>query len=407
MSKGNLLLAQSGGATAVINASAAGVIKQAIDSKAFDRVLCAHFGMNGILKEDFYDVSDITNSQLELLAKTPASAFGSCRYKLPNISENSDIYQNIANILKKYNITCLAYNGGNDSMDTCHKIAEYFAQIGFDCKVVGVPKTVDNDLACTHYCPGYGSASKYIATTIEEIALDTAVYEKGRVTVCEIMGRDTGWLTAACSLASKAGHGPDLIYLPERAFDIDDFLSKSEQVYRQKGRCLVAVSEGIKSGKGYVGADERTDSFDHVQLGGVASKLCNLVSLQLGINTRAIELSLLQRAAAHMLSLRDQQDAMLCGKHAVKLALDGKTGVMASIDIVDGKTVCREVSLDKVANAVKYVPVEYISQDGAHITDKFDEYILPLVNGEVRLEYEFGIPKYFDSTKLKKLSNRR
>lgn len=404
MNKGNLLLAQSGGATAVINASAVGVIRQAIKSKAFDKVLCAHFGINGILKEDFYDVSDISEIQLDLLARTPASAFGSCRYKLPSLCDNAEIYANIANTLQKYNVTCLAYNGGNDSMDTCNKIADYFNQINFPCRVVGVPKTVDNDLDYTHYCPGYGSASKYIATTMEEIALDTAVYEKGRITICEIMGRDTGWLTAACSIANKAGHGPDLIYLPEREFNIDDFLTKSEQVYRQKGRCLVAVSEGVKNANGYVGADERTDSFDHVQLGGVANKLCNLVSLKLGINTRAIDLSLPQRAAAHMLSLRDQQDAIACGKHAVRLALEGNSGVMATIDIVDGKTVCRSVPLHKVANAVKYVPQKYISSDGAHISPLFDDYILPIVQGEVELDYEFGIPKYFDNATLKKLS---
>lgn len=404
MIKGNLLLAQSGGATAVINASAVGVIRQAIQSKAFDKVLCAHFGINGVLKEDFYDVSTLTEAQLDLLARTPASAFGSCRYKLPDVRDNANIYARIANVLEKYNVTCLAYNGGNDSMDTCNKIADYFAQINFPCKVVGVPKTVDNDLDYTHYCPGYGSASKYIATTIEEIALDTAVYEKGRVTICEIMGRDTGWLTAACSVAIKAGHGPDLIYLPELDFDIDGFLTKCEQVYRKKGHCLVAVSEGVKNANGYVGADERTDSFDHVQLGGVASKLCNLVSLKLGINTRFIDLSLPQRAAAHMLSLRDQQDAIACGKHAVKLALAGKSGVMATINIVDGKTVCSDVELHKVANAVKYVPQKYISQDGAHITTEFYDYVLPIVNGEVELEYKYGIPKYFDNSTLKKLT---
>lgn len=407
MNKGNLLLAQSGGATAVINASAVGVIRQAIASKAFNKVLCAHFGINGILKEDFYDVSDISEAELDILARTPASAFGSCRYKLPSIRDNTEVYANIASILEKYNVTCLTYIGGNDSMDTCNKISDYFTQINFPCKVVGVPKTVDNDLDYTHYCPGYGSASKYIATTMEEIALDTSVYEKGRITICEIMGRDTGWLTAACSVANKTGNGPDLIYLPEREFDIDDFLKKSEQIYRKKGHCLVAVSEGVKNGNDYVGADERTDSFNHVQLGGVASKLCNLVSLKLGINTRAIDLSLPQRAAAHILSLRDQQDAILCGKHAVKLALEGKSGVMAAIDIESGKTVCRDVALRKVANAVKYVPQKYISQDGAHITPLFDEYILPLIDGQVQLEYEYGIPRYFDNSKLKKLSVKR
>lgn len=403
MNKGNLLLAQSGGATAVINASAVGVIRQAIESKAFDKVLCAHFGITGILKEDFFDVSDITEDQLNLLAKTPSSAFGSCRYKLPNVSENGEIYSNVAKILEKYNVSCLAYNGGNDSMDTCSKIADYLKNIDHSCKIVGVPKTVDNDLEFTHYCPGYGSASKYIATTIEEIALDTAVYEKGRITICEIMGRDTGWLTAACSVAAKVGRGPDLIYLPEREFDIDDFLTKSEQVYRKKGHCLVAVSEGVRNSNGYVGADERTDSFEHVQLGGVANKLCNLVSLKLGINTRSIDLSLPQRAAAHILSLRDQQDALLCGKHAVRLALEGKSGVMSAINFADGTTVCSEIALCKVANTVKHVPKEYISKDGAHISPEFDEYILPIIKGEVELEYEYGIPRYFDNSKLKKL----
>lgn len=402
MKKGNLLLAQSGGTTAVINASAVGVIRQAIQSKAFDKVLCAHFGMNGILKEDFFDVSSLTDSQLDLLAKTPASAFGSCRYKLPNPCDNAEIYSNILEILQRHNIVCLAYNGGNDSMDTCNKIAEYLAKTHYPCNVIGVPKTVDNDLVGTHYCPGYGSASKYIATTIEEIALDTAVYEKGRITVCEIMGRDTGWLTAACSVACKAERGPDLIFLPEREFDVDKFLTQSEQVYRKKGHCLVAVAEGVKNANGYIGADEKLDSFNHVQLGGAANKLCSLVSLKLGISTRAIDLSLPQRAAAHILSLRDQQDAMLCGKHAVELALRDKSGVMAAITFADGKTVCNDIPLRQAANSVKSVPSEYISRDGAHILPEFCDYVLPLVEGEVQLEYEYGIPRYFDNTKLKK-----
>lgn len=404
MKKGNLLLAQSGGATAVINASAAGVIQQAIESKGFDKVICAHFGMNGILKEDFFDVSDLTCDTLELLARTPASAFGSCRYKLPNYEQDPEIYGRITQIFDKYNITCLAYNGGNDSMDTCAKLAEYFKSVNFPCKVVGVPKTVDNDLVHTHYCPGYGSASKYIATTLEEIALDTAVYEKGRITVCEIMGRDTGWLTAACSVATLCGKGPDLIYLPERPFDEDDFLSAAEQVYRAKGHCLVAVSEGVRNEYGYVGAnDVMLDSFDHVQLGGVAAKLSNLVSKQLNISTRAIDLSLPQRAAAHILSLRNQQDAIKCGRHAVKTALEGLSGVMTSITMKDETTVCESVELSTVANAVKTVPLDFITQDGAHISDAFLKYVLPLVQGEVQLEYRHGIPRYFDSSRLKRL----
>lgn len=402
MKQGNLLLAQSGGATAVINASAAGVIRQAIESKSFDKITCAHFGMNGILKEDFFDVSDLTANDLDLLAKTPASAFGSCRYKLPNFEQDSEIYKNIASVFERHNITCLTYNGGNDSMDTCAKLAAYFEKINFPCKVIGVPKTVDNDLVNTHYCPGYGSASKYIATTLEEIALDTAVYEKGRITVCEIMGRDTGWLTAACSVATLCGKGPDLIYLPEKTFDEDSFLQDAERVYRQKGHCLVAVSEGVRNEYGYVGANDILDSFDHVQLGGVAPKLSNMVSKRLNISTRAIDLSLPQRAAAHILSLRDQQDAILCGKYAVQLALDGLSGVMASLSVKDGMTVCESVDLATVANAVRLVPKNYISEDGAHITQDFLHYVLPLIDGEVQLEYKHGIPHYFDSSKLKR-----
>ncbi len=403
MKKGNIMLAQSGGATAVINASAAGVISEAIASKSFNKILCAHFGMNGILKEDFFDVSDLSSESLELLEKTPASAFGSCRYKLPKFEDDEDIYRTIAEIFDRHNVSCLLYNGGNDSMDTCNKLSKYFDKTGFPCKVIGVPKTVDNDLVKTLYCPGYGSASKYIATTIEELALDTSVYEVGRITVCEIMGRDTGWLTASCAVASLSGKGPDLIYLPENDFEIDAFLKDAETIYRKKGHCLVAVAEGIRTDKGYVGAKETIDSFNHVQLGGVANKLTNLISLQLGINTRAIDLNLPQRAAAHILSLRDQQDAFKCGKRAVQLALEGQSGIMVSIGEDNDNTVYGEVKLSEVANAVKSVPKDYVSNDGAHISEKFFDYILPLIKGEVQLQYKYGIPHYFDSSKLKKL----
>lgn len=400
---GNLLLAQSGGATAVINASASGVIGQALQSKAFDKVLCAHFGMNGILKEDFFDVSNLSQNDLSLLSRTPASAFGSCRYKLPQIEADPDTYRKIAEIFERNNITCLVYNGGNDSMDTCDKIAKYFKQISFPCKVVGVPKTVDNDLVGTHYCPGYGSATKYIATTIQELALDTAVYEKGRITVCEIMGRDTGWLTAGCAIANLSGHGADLTYLPECEFDTDKFLASASEIYRKQGHCLIAVSEGIKDKNGYVGADSTLDSFSHVQLGGVSRKLSKLISKELSIRTRGIDLGLPQRAAAHILSLRDQQDAILCGQHAVKMALDGMTGFMSALTIQDNLSTCKTVPLSDVANAVKYVPKEFISADGAHIAAAFYDYVLPLVEGEVKLDYKYGIPHYFNSKTLKKL----
>ncbi len=395
MKKGNLLFAQSGGPTAVINASAAGVITAAQKSGNFNRILCAHYGMDGILKEDFYDVTDMSQTQLDLLAKTPASAFGSCRFKLPAMKD-SDIYEKIKRIFEKYDIACFAYNGGNDSMDTCNKVANYFMSVNFRCNVVGVPKTVDNDLVGTHHCPGYGSAAKFVATSMTEIALDTAVYEKGRVTICEIMGRDAGWLTAAAVVAK-----PDLIYLPEVAFDTEKFFAEASDIYKRKGKCLVALSEGIRDKDGnYIGAQGATDSFNHTQLGGVAAYLANALTEKLGIKTRAIEFSLPTRAAGHIQSARDRNDAFLCGKYAVELALSGKTGVMATL--CEEPDRCECLDLNHVANEVKGVPAEYIIKDGSNISDKFLQYVLPLIEGEVQQRYEKGVPVYFCADVLKK-----
>lgn len=398
-----LLYAQSGGTTAVINASAAGVIEEALSSKAFDKVFCARYGMHGMLNEDFFDVTELTPTDLDLLANTPASAFGSCRYKLPDVKDDLAVYEKIASIFAKYGVTCFAYNGGNDSMDTCDKISKYFRQISFPCKVVGVPKTVDNDLAGTHYCPGYGSAVKYVATTMQEIALDTSIYEKGRITVCEIMGRDTGWLAAGSAVANLTGNGADLIYLPEKPFELNAFLQTAETVYRKKGYCLVAVSEGIRDENGYVGAISRRDSFNHVQLGGAANNLTRIVTERLGIVTRAIDLNLPQRAAGHIMSGRDQHDARQCGRYAVKMALEGITDAMAAIKLEDDNLFSFDsVCLNSVANVVKNVPDEYISDDGTNVSQKFIDYVLPLIQGEVPQKYKYGLPSYFDSSTLKK-----
>ena len=397
MQKGNLLFAQSGGPTAVINASAAGVIGKAIESNAFDKVLCAHYGMDGILSEDFYDVTNMTAEQLELLSKTPASAFGSCRFKLP--ASNAPVYAQLKTIFEKYNIRTFVYNGGNDSMDTCNKVANYFLSVNYDCRVIGVPKTIDNDLVGTHHCPGYGSAAKYIATAMKEIALDTAVYAKGRITVCEIMGRDAGWLTAASVIAQ-----PDLIYLPEKVFDTKKFFEQAVEVYNQKGKCLVALSEGIRDKKGnYIGAVGTKDSFNHTQLGGVAAYLADSITQKYGVKTRAIEFSLLARASGHIQSLADKKDAEACGRYAVELALAGKTGVMVSLSVENGKSVCGEMDLNHVANEVQTVPQEFITENGSNVSPKFLEYVLPLVDGEVHHDYQNGIPVYFDSATLKKL----
>ncbi len=398
MKKGNLLFAQSGGPTAVINASAAGVISEAKKS-GFTKVLCAQFGMDGILKENFFNVTDISDSQLELLAKTPASAFGSCRFKLPQESKDPTIYEKLTQTFKKYDISCFVYNGGNDSMDTCNKVANYFKKIDFPCAVIGVPKTIDNDLVGTHHCPGYGSAAKFVATTMTEIALDTAVYEKGRVTVCEIMGRDAGWLTASSILAK-----PDLIYLPEVTFDTASFFDKTAEIYARKGRCLVALSEGIRDKNGnYIGAVGTLDSFNHTQLGGVAAYLADCLTQKYKIKTRAIEFSLLARASGHIQSLADQQDAFRCGKHAVELALADKTGVMVTLEMQNGKSVCGSLDLNQIANEVKQMPKEYITENGSNVSEDFLHYLLPLIDGEVPHDYKNGVPVYFDTASLKKL----
>lgn len=396
MTKGTLLFAQSGGPTAVINASAAGVIAAA-QEHGFERILCAHYGMDGILKEDFFDVTDISAEQLDLLSKTPASAFGSCRFKLPEVEENENIYKTVQAIFEKYGVTCFVYNGGNDSMDTCNKVANYFRTINFDCNVIGVPKTIDNDLVGTHHCPGFGSAAKFVATSMAEIALDTDVYKKGRITVCEIMGRDAGWLTAASVIAK-----PDLIYLPEVPFDTEEFFNKAMEIYNKKGKCLVALSEGIRdAGKNYIGAMGTVDSFNHTQLGGVASYLADCLAQKCGAKTRAIEFSLLARCSGHIQSLADKTDAEKCGRYAVQLATEGHSGVM--VTLTEQRT-CQCLDLNGIANAVKSVPLEFITENGSNVSDEFLQYVLPLVDGEVERNYHNGIPVYFDSTTLKKFS---
>ncbi len=401
MTKGTLLFAQSGGPTAVFNSSAAGVIEEAQKQTAIERVLAARFGMDGILAENFFDATEMTPSQIETLARTPASAFGSCRFKLPACEKDESLYVKLKDIFTRHGVEIFIYNGGNDSMDTCRKIADYFAETDFPCRVVGVPKTVDNDLAETDHCPGYGSAAKYIATTIKEISLDTAVYSKGRITVCEIMGRDAGWLTAASSLSVPgAADSPDLIYIPELPFDKEKFFDDAISVYNKKKRCLVAVSEGIRDNKGrYVGAPSGSkDSFNHIQLGGVAAYLADVITTKFGIKTRAVELSLAQRAAGHLVSATDAAEARLAGRHAVRLAVQGETGKMVNYIRMSDNPYTIEMSsvdLKKVANVVRNFPLSYVNEDGTHIKSSFTDYLLPLIKGEANLPYENGLPSYF------------
>ena len=393
-----LLVGQSGGPTSVINSSLVGVVRQAQKESKVDKVLGAHFGIDGVLNEDFFDLTNISSDELTNWSKTPASILGSVRLKLPQVDSSLEIYQNILNVFKKYDVKYFFYIGGNDSMDTCMKLDLFFKEVGYECYVIGVPKTIDNDLILTDHCPGYGSAAKYVATTLTEIALDTDVYKKGRVTIVEIMGRDAGWLTAASHLANINGDVVQLIYLPEVAFNMDEFLRDVERIYKEKKKVLVSISEGIRDKDGkyileYQGTTE-SDKFGHMQLGGVGQVLAGIVNQKLGISTRAIELSLPQRCAAHLGSLTDVKEAEKAGSWAVKYAVKGESGMMVAYKRVsDYKIVYKTAKLTDVANQVKEFPREWII-NGNSISNKYLTYALPLIKGESYPKYSNGLPSY-------------
>jgi 6-phosphofructokinase 1 len=404
---GACIFGQSGGPTSVINASASGVIQEALKQDCITEVYGAAHGIRGILEENFYDMSKEDKYELDLLKTTPSSALGSVRYKLANADDDDTDYKRLLEVFKKYNIRYFFYNGGNDSMDTCNKISKYMQKVGYECRVMGVPKTIDNDLWGTDHCPGYGSAAKYVATSIMEVYLDARVYDTGMITVFEIMGRNAGWLTAASALASYKGHGPDLIYLPEITFNMDKFLNEVAEVYNRTGKVLVAFSEGCKDAQGrYIaemGAELSKDSFGHAQLGGAASILANAVKQKLNTKVRGIEFSLLQRCASHIGSLTDVNEAYMAGEMAVRYAVEGKTDYMVAFERAEGseyKCNTKLIKLDDVANTEKTVPREWINKEGNGVTEDFIKYALPLIQGESTPPLEDGLPRF---AKLKKV----
>ena len=402
--KGSCLFAQSGGPTSVINASAYGVIRTALDTREITNVYGAAHGITGILNDMLYDLGKEDAGELKLLLNTPSSAFGSCRYK---IKGDSDL-ERILDVFKKYDIRYFFYNGGNDSMDTCQKVNDYMEKNGYACRIIGVPKTIDNDLCGTDHCPGYGSAAKYIATTVAEVYKDAIVYDTGMVTVIEIMGRHAGWLTGAAALAELAGSPPDLIYLPEIPFDTEVFLKNVEEVYKAKNNCLVAVSEGIRDVDGGFVSEanvSKTDGFGHEQLGGLAARLAGVVKMMTGVKVRGIELSLLQRCGAHLASQTDIDEAFLAGKAAVEHAVSGETGKMVAFtrENTDGVYRCGITfqPLSVCANAEKKVPREWINEAGTYVTREFIDYALPLIQGENNRMIENGLPRFAKMKKVK------
>jgi len=400
---GACLFGQSGGPTSVINASAYGVIRTALDSPEITDVYGAAHGIVGVLNEMMYDMGQEDAHELELLLNTPSSELGSCRYK---ITDEKDL-RRIHDVFGKYNIRYFFYNGGNDSMDTCQKVSDYLARVGYECRVIGVPKTIDNDLCGTDHCPGFGSAARYIATTVAEAYKDAHVYDTGTITIIEIMGRHAGWLTGASALAGLAGLPPDYIYVPEIAFDMDQFLRNVESTYKAKNNCLVTVSEGIHYPDGAFVADVKvsaSDGFGHAQLGGTAATLAAAVKQRTGAKVRGIELSLLQRCSAHLASQTDIDEAFQAGKLAVESAIMGETGKMVAFvrESVGGAYSCAMnlQPLSVCANMEKNIPREWITEDGTNMTQEFIDYALPLIQGENKRKTEFGLPRF---AKLKKI----
>ena len=404
--KGNVIVGQSGGPTAAINSSLAGVYRTAKDRGA-KKVYGMLHGIQGLLKERYIDLSEhITNElDVELLKRTPAAYLGSCRYKLPEIHENRDVYEKLFEILNKLEIEAFIYIGGNDSMDTIKKLSDYAIVTGQPTRFVGCPKTIDNDLALTDHTPGYGSAAKYIGTSVKEIIRDgfCLEYEKGVVTIVEIMGRNAGWLTGAAALAKGEDcPGPDLIYLPELAFDLEKFSTKIKKLMEKKMSVVVAVSEGIKLEDGRYVCELGTgvdfvDAFGHKQLTGTASYLTNFVAGEVGCKTRAIELSTLQRAASHLASRVDILEAYQVGGAAVKAADEGDSGKMVVIerfsdDPYQSGTEVKDVH--KIANGEKLVPRNWVNKEGTYVTEEFITYVKPLIQGDVSPVMVDGIPRH-------------
>jgi 6-phosphofructokinase 1 len=404
--KGACIFGQSGGPTSVINASAAGVIQEALKQGCITNVYGAAHGIKGVLDDKLYDMSKEDAKELDLLKTTPSSALGSVRYKLKSAEDDETDYKRLLEIFKKYDVRYFFYNGGNDSMDTCNKVSKYMLKAGYECRVMGVPKTIDNDLWGTDHCPGYGSAAKYIATSTMEVYQDARVYDKGTITILEIMGRNAGWLTAASALAAYKGTGPDLIYLPEKDFDMESFLTKVAAIFKNNGNALVAVSEGIKDKDGVYISEyssdmaKTKDSFGHAQLGGLAATLSSIVKQKTGAKVRGIEFSLLQRCAAHLASQTDVDEAYLAGKMAVKYAVEGKTDYMVAFERTGSGSGIKLVNLNDVANKEKKIPMEWIKPDDSGLTDEYIQYALPLIQGESRPPFENGLPRFAKLNKV-------
>ncbi len=402
--KKNVIVGQSGGPTAVINASLYGVVYEALNREdSFGTVYGMINGIEGFLSGKVMDMKPVELSgELNLIKTTPGSYLGSCRYKLPEDLED-EVYPALFRKFAEYQIGYFFYIGGNDSMDTVSKLSRYAEKTGSDIRFIGIPKTIDNDLVLTDHTPGFGSAAKYVASTVREIAVDASVYDnKKSVTIVEIMGRHAGWLTAASALARKfEGDNPVLIYLPETAFSTDRFLQQVEEGLKATPNLVVCISEGINDGKGTficeLASDVGVDTFGHKMLTGSGKYLENLVKEKLGVKVRSIELNVCQRCSSAMLSGTDHKEAIASGAFGVKCALEGETGKMIAFRRREDSDyavdyVCEDVNL--ICNEEKTVPEQWITKDGYDVSEEFLAYALPLIQGDVAVPSEGGLPKF-------------
>ena len=397
----NIAVAQSGGPTCAINASLLGVIKEALKVPKIKTIFGSVNGIEGIINDDLVDLKDFikTNEDMELLRQTPSTVLGSCRYKLPNVDDDEQIYKTITECFDRHQISAFFYIGGNDSMDTVDKLSAYYKKIGKDIKIIGVPKTIDNDLCETDHTPGFGSAAKYVATSVQEIAYDSSVYSIKSVTIVEIMGRHAGWLAASSALLHANGQdAPHLIYLPECEFSVEKFLKDVEEKLQQYKAVIVAVSEGITLDTDQKAEVHEADGFGHLSLSGIGKQLEKIVAQKFAIKVRSIELNVMQRCASHISSRTDINEAERIGSAAVTCALEGKTGkMMAFRRILDMPyTIAIEaVDAGKVANKEKFFPKEWINDEGNNVKDDALPYFLPLIHGEQIIKMQNGLPVHY------------
>lgn len=395
----NIAVAQSGGPTCAINASLVGVFRESLKVPEIDAIFGSVNGIEGIVNDHLIDLKSFirTNDDIELLRQTPSTVLGSCRYKLPDWNEDSSVYEKIVNTLKQRRIGAFFYIGGNDSMDTVNKLSRYFQEIDLDVKVIGIPKTIDNDLCVTDHTPGFGSAAKYVAATMREIVRDSSVYSIPSVTIVEIMGRHAGWLTASSAVLHALGEtAPHLVYVPEAEFSLEGFMKDVRQEMAKHKAVIVAVSEGIEVPEGVQSGV--VDNFGHKYLSGIGKYLEDAVRSEIGCKVRSVELNVMQRCSSHICSKTDIDESESIGAAGVRCALSGETGkVMAFRRVSDMPytVMIESANAGDIANNEKFLPADFLTPSGNNIADGALSYFLPLIQGELNMVMEMGVPRHF------------